>query len=109
MRTFHVDDMDKLLTTKEVCEVARVKYPALNRWMKAGTFPLPVGGRKRERGRKLLWTQKAIETWMNPEVEPIGTPDQKSKEYRQRQEKAREVLRREHGIILPKKKSITSD
>ena len=105
--------MEKLLTTKEVCELVRVKYPTIDRWLKAGTFPKPITGR----GRKLLWTQESIETWMKKEDVIIvhkPSPAEAKKALRARQKKARDVvkqryqaardaLREQHGIVVKDK------
>jgi hypothetical protein len=64
--------------------------------MKAGTFPQPVNGR----GKKLLWTQSAIESWMHQQSAPVSIPTittskerrQADKSYQARQEAARLAL-----------------
>jgi len=95
--------MNKLLTQQEVCELVRISYPTLYRWLKLETFPPPVNGR----GRKLLWTQDAIEEWMSRSATPSdrnnadSPPDkserQRAREFIERQERARRVLE-QHGI-----------
>ena len=62
--------MEKLLTLHEVLELTTVSYQTIRRWLNAGTFPQPVN----ERGRKLLWTQESIETWMNRQSMPVSNP-----------------------------------
>lgn len=90
--------MEKLLTLQEVLELIRVSYPTIRRWMKAGTFPASINGK----GRKLLWTQSAIESWINRQSTPVSdsvvpTPRkhrQEDKSFLARQEAARAALER---------------
>ena len=90
--------IEKLLTLQEVLELTTVSYPTIYRWLNAGTFPQPVNGR----GRKLLWTQSAIISWMNQQSTPVSNPivttskerRQAEKAYQARQENARAVLER---------------
>ena len=104
--------MEKLLTTKEVCELVRVKYSTIYRWLKAGTFPKPVT----ERGRKMLWTPESIETWMKRSdviIVHVPSPAEERKALQQRQKAARDAVERrrkvtvealrQHGINLPEK------
>ena len=89
--------MNRLLTQQEVCDLLRISYPTLYRWMNSGTFPAPVNGR----GRKLLWTQDAIEEWTNRQS-PVNAPTpagaakkrRERKSYEQRQALAEAALRR---------------
>jgi excisionase family DNA binding protein len=92
--------MNRLLTQQEVCELVRISYPTLYRWLKAGTFPTPVNGR----GRKLLWAQSQIEEWTNRQstvtnevAPPSKTERQKAREFAERQERAHRTLE-SHGI-----------
>lgn len=90
--------MEKLITLQEVLELVRVSYPTIYRWLKAGTFPQPLNGR----GRKLLWTQAAIESWMNRDSAPVSAPivtslrkqRQEEKSFSDRQEAACAALDR---------------
>lgn len=90
--------MDKLVTLQEVLELVRVSYPTIRRWLNARTFPQPINGR----GRKLLWTQSAIEFWMNRQSASVSTPivptprkqRQAEKSFSERQEAARAALER---------------
>ena len=94
--------MEKLLTVRDVTKFVRLSYPTLHRMMNAGTFPVPVNGRK----RKLLWTQDAIEQWVNRQsvpnnaVLPPVNPRQQKREVKaleQRRESARQTLLR-HAV-----------
>ena len=90
--------MEKLLTLQEVLELTRVSYPTIYRWLNAGTFPQPINGR----GRKLLWTQNAIDIWMNRQSESVSVPAitisrkqrQEEKSYLERQQAAAAALDR---------------
>lgn len=91
--------MNRLLTQQEICELIRISYPTLARWLTAGIFPQPINGR----GRKLLWTQATIEEWMNrrqsaaaPMVKTLTTRQRKKleREYLERQQRAAAALQR---------------
>jgi hypothetical protein len=66
--------------------------------MKVGTFPQPVNGR----GKKLLWTQSAIESWMHQQSAPVSNSivttskerRQADKAYQARQEAALATIER---------------
>ena len=63
--------MNRLLTQGEVCELLRISYPTLCRWLNAETFPQPVNGRR----RKLLFDPDAVEAWIkNQRGPPVSTP-----------------------------------
>ena len=89
--------MKKLLTQRDLCELLRVQYSTLNRWLNAGTFPQPVNGR----GRKLLFDPVAIEDWVKSRQQPVvltTTPPAKrrrdKKSFEERQAAAQAVLQR---------------
>ena len=89
--------MNKLLTQRDLCELLRVQYSTLNRWLNAGTFPQPVNGR----GKKLLFDPDAIEDWVKSRQQPavpIPTPSTKRRRdknsFEQRQVAAQAVLQR---------------
>ena len=92
--------MNKLLTQRDLCELLRVQYSTLNRWLNAGTFPQPVNGR----GKKLLFDPAAIEDWIKSRQQsaaPAFTSPAKrrrdKKSFEQRQTAAQAVLQR-HAI-----------
>ena len=93
--------MNKLLTVRDLTDMLQVSYPTLYRWLNAGSFPAPLTGR----GRKLLWTQSAIEEWMcrpstlieNTTPSTATEQRRERKAYEQRQEAAKATLAR-HGI-----------
>jgi len=90
--------MNRLLTQRDVCDLLRITYPTLYRWLKDGRFPAPVNGR----GRKLLWSPGAVEEWMNarspvPISVPAKSERQKAREFIERQSRAKATLAK-HGI-----------
>lgn len=94
--------MTRVFTQWEVCRWVRISYPTLNNWLNAGTFPQPVNGRGR--GKRLLWTEESILSWLNQHTAPVNPPppsispakQQKleTKAFEQRQEVARQTLLR---------------
>lgn len=95
--------MNRLLTVRDLCDLLTITYPTIYRWIKDGTFPEPVNGRK----KKLLWSKDSIEEWMNRNQQ--STPDntvshkvdtpakqqkREAKSFEQRQTAARQVLER---------------
>ena len=96
--------MNRLLTQQEICELTRISYPTLARWLTAGTFPQPINGR----GKKLLWSQAVIEEWINnrqtaqkPEVDVTSSAKKLKRgdqEFRNRQEAAEKALVERHGF-----------
>ena len=74
--------MDRLLTTREVCDLLRISYPTLNRWMNDGRFVTSVG-----RG-KLLFDPDTVEAWIkNQQTPPIPASTTTSPTKRKSQEK----------------------
>jgi hypothetical protein len=68
----------------------------------AGTFPRPVNGR----GKKLLWSQSSIESWMRQQSEPVNVPIvtaptkcQAEKSRQSRLEAAHATLERHRGKV----------
>lgn len=90
--------MEKLLTLQEVLEFVTVSYSTIRRWVSTGTFPQPLNGR----GKKLLWTQSAIESWIDRQSTPVSPSEvapprkqrQAEKSFLERQEAARAALER---------------
>ena len=90
--------MNRLLTQRDVCNLLRITYPTLYRWLKDGRFPEPVNGR----GRKLLWSPEVVEEWVNarspvPISVPTKSEKQKAREFIERQKRAKDTLAK-HGI-----------
>lgn len=48
--------MDKLLTTKDVCQRLNISKTTLGAWVKAGAIPAPIG-----LGRVRRWSPAAID------------------------------------------------
>lgn len=91
--------MNRLLTQQEICELIRISYPTLARWLTAGTFPQPINGR----GRKLLWTEDAIQDWIRHRQSTVTPPVQittvkqrkrQERAYQERQQRAEQALQR---------------
>lgn len=53
----------KILSTKQVCEIANRSPATLKRWWKAGHFPRPI----QHQGRTIGWNSKAVDEWLHSE------------------------------------------
>jgi excisionase family DNA binding protein len=59
----------EFMTTREVCDLARVSANTLTRWAREGRMPAPV----QPSSRKRLWPQREIRQWLEnaPELRVV--------------------------------------
>jgi len=94
--------MKKLLTMRETCELLRISYSTLHRWLNARAVPMPVNGRGR--GKRMLWSEESLLAWVNRHSEqPAPAPpsvssqthrNRETKSFQERQRLAAETLQR---------------